>query len=390
MTPEEPAPAQLLLVDDKPENLVALKGILRDSGYRLLTATSGEEALKIALRERLAVVLLDVVMPGMDGFEVARHLKDLERTRDLPILFLTAFATDAHEIYRAYEVGAVDYLVKPLDSVVVRRKVEVFVDLVRQREQLLRMAELKHAAAEAQRTTDLREEFLAIVAHDLRTPLGSIRMGAGLLAKTAQTATPAAVKKTAQRMLRASDRMDHLISDLLDFALIQAGRLTVERSIVEADSLVHESLEMFRPLAAEKGVQLEGVGEQGLLLHADRERLLQIISNVVGNALKFTPAKGSVALHLARSGPEAVFTISDTGRGMSPDELSRMWGRYWQAKRKPEEGLGLGLFITKGLVEAHGGRIWAESSPEAGSTFHFTMPLAGAAASEAGAAALAH
>jgi len=130
----------LLLVDDKAANLVALKAILKDSGYRLLTATSGEEALKIALREQLAVILLDVVMPGMDGFAVARHLKDLERTRHVPILFLTALATDVQQIYRAYDVGAVDYIIKPLDSEVVRKKVAVFVNMVRQREQIEKQA----------------------------------------------------------------------------------------------------------------------------------------------------------------------------------------------------------------------------------------------------------
>lgn len=384
MTPDEPGAPQLLLVDDRSENLTALEAILRDSGCRLRTATSGEEALKIALREKLAVILLDVVMPGMDGFEVARHLKRIDRTRNLPILFLTGLATDVHEIYRAYDVGAVDYLIKPLDPVVVRRKVEVFVDLVRQKEQLLRMAELKIAAAEAQRTAHLREEFLTIVAHDLRTPLGSIRMGAGLLAKTAQTVTPAIVDKTAHRILRASDRMDRLITDLLDIALIQEGRLTVDRGVVETDGLVHESLELFRPLAAEKDIQLGGEGEKGLLLHADHDRLLQILANVVGNALKFTPAKGSVTLHVERSGPQAIFAVSDTGRGMSEDELRHVWGRFWQGKKKKQEGgLGLGLFITKGLVEAHGGRIWAESHPGRGTTVYFTMPLAPAVASEA-------
>lgn len=379
MNQDEPELPQLLLVDDRPENLIALEAILRDSGCKLLTATRGEDALRIALKEKLAVILLDVVMPGMDGFEVARHLKSLARTRDLPILFLTGLATDVHQIYRAYDVGAVDYLIKPLDPVVVRRKVEVFVDLVRQRTQLMRMAELKIAAAEAERSSHLREEFLAIVAHDLRSPLSSVRMGATMLLKTAQSTTPAAIEKTAHRILRASNRMEHLITDLLDVALIQEGRLTVEQGSVEADGLVQELLEQFRPLAAEKDVQFDGSAEQGLMLHADRDRLMQILSNVIGNAIKFTEAKGSVTMRVTRAESEAIFAINDTGRGMSAEELTNIWHRAWQAKKKPEGGLGLGLFITKGLVEAHGGHIWAESHPGDGSTFFFTMPLAHAA-----------
>ena len=155
VTRPDPARARLLLVDDQPANLVALRAILEDSGHELLTAASGEDALKIALRERLTVVLLDVVMSGMDGFEVARHLKELERTRDIPILFLTALATDVKQIYRAYDVGAVDYIVKPLDPEVVRRKVGVLVKLVRQREQI-------EQQATALREIDRREHELKL------------------------------------------------------------------------------------------------------------------------------------------------------------------------------------------------------------------------------------
>lgn len=524
MTSGGAEPLKLLLVDDKAENLVALEAILKDPGYQLLTARTGEEALKLALREQLAVILLDVVMPGMDGFEVARTLKQLERTREVPILFLTALATDVQQIYRAYDVGAVDYLIKPLDAPVVRRKVGVFADLVRQREQLERQAEalreadrreyelklaelrvagdrryqklvegidhaigwsadeslrftfisrqaaqilgypqeqfldpgfwaahlhpedrplvlslfqealaqgtehtanhrivtaegrtrwfhtavsgervpgsevrelhgisvevtdLKHAEEEARRATHLREEFLAIVAHDLRGPLGSIRLGAGLLARMADGGTELPVGKTAQTIIRSSERMERLISDLLDFALIQAERLTVERQVVDAGEFIRESLELFGPLAAERQIRLEGGGGTGLRLDVDRDRLLQILSNLVGNAIKFTPEQGSVRLRLEHSGTEALFVVSDTGRGMSADELSRMWGRYWQAKRKPDGGVGLGLFISKALVEAHGGRIWAESKPELGTSFYFTMPLAPPAEAQPGSA----
>src|SRR5215471_8759474 len=141
MKDEERAPINLLLVDDRPENLIALQAILKRPDYHLVTATSGQDALQLALRERFTVILLDVVMPGLDGLEVARHLKELERTRHIPILFLTAVATHVEQIYRAYSVGAVDYLIKPLDAEMVRKKVGVFVDLARQREEIAWQAE---------------------------------------------------------------------------------------------------------------------------------------------------------------------------------------------------------------------------------------------------------
>jgi PAS domain S-box-containing protein len=513
MTRRDPARACLLLVDDTPANLVALTAILEASGHQLLTATSGEDALKIALRERLTVVLLDVVMPGMDGFEVARHLKELERTRDVPILFLTALATDVKQIYRAYDVGAVDYIVKPLDAEVVRKKVDVFVSLVRQREQIeqqtaalrevdrrefelalaeLRMAgdrryrklvegidhaigwsmneafqftfisrqasrmlgfplqqflepgfweahlhpedrqavleifrralagaielvsnhrmlvadgrtlwfhtgvsgehldgeaaelhgisidvtDLKRAEEEAQRATHVREELLAIVAHDLRNPLGSIRTSANLLERVAAGNEPR-IEKTARSIIRSTERMDRLIGDLLDFALIQAGRMTIERQAFGAASLIQESVEMFKPLAATKEVRLDGSAEDDLLLDGDRDRVLQILSNVVGNAVKFTPETGSVALRVRRSGRDGLFAVTDTGPGMTDEDVSRMWNRFWQAKRgRASGGVGLGLSIAKGLVEAHQGRIWVDSSVGVGTTLFFTIPLA--------------
>lgn len=512
-----------MLVDDKPENLIALKAILRDPGYQLVTASSGAEALNIVLRQPVAMVLLDVVMLEMDGFEVARSLKTLERAREIPILFLTALATDVQQIYRAYEVGAVDYIIKPLDAAVVRSKVAVFADIVRQREQIalqaqalreadrrdyeLRLAELrvagdrryrklvegidhaigwtmdeslrltfvsrqatrilgfsaeqlaepgfwaahlppedratvvplfrkalaegtevvvnhrmvatdgrvlwfhsgvsgepptqqeaaelhgisvevtdlKRAEEKAQLATHLREELMAIVAHDLRNPLSAIRMGAGLLARVAERITEVPVQETAQTILRSADRMDRLINDLLDFALIQAGHISVEPAVVEADGLIEESLETFRALAKEKQVKIIGGGARGLSLYVDRDRLLQVISNLLGNAIKFTPENGSVELRVQRDDRFALFSITDTGLGMSGDELTQIWGRYWQANKSPEKGVGLGLFIAKGLIEAHGGRIWAESKPGAGATFFFTIPLASGAASASGA-----
>src|SRR5688572_2416399 len=175
--------ASILLVDDREENLTALQAILERDDYRLVAATSGEEALKIALREPLTVILLDVVMPGIDGFEVARHLKTLERTREIPILFLTGLATDVKQIYRAYEAGAVDYLVKPLDTEVVRRKVQVFVDLANQKEDLREAERRDYEVRLVERSARAREELLAIVSHDLRNPLGAIVTSAGGLAR---------------------------------------------------------------------------------------------------------------------------------------------------------------------------------------------------------------
>jgi PAS domain S-box-containing protein len=512
MERNEHPPFPLLLVDDTPANLVALKAILNLPAYRLWTASSGEEALRIAERQEIGIILLDVVMPVMDGFEVAARLKAMPEKRLIPILFLTAVATDINYVYRAYDVGAVDYLVKPLDTDMVRKKVAVFAELVRQREQIerhgeelrelqrreyeLRIAELriagdrryrklvdgidhaiawtadeslgltfvsrqasmilgyplaeflapdfwaehihpedresvlalfrralaegcdlvcnhrivasdgrtlwfhtgvsgergiavpaelhgfsvdvtdlKHAEERARRATQARDDLLAIVSHDLRNPLNSIKLSAGMLGREIANPedAPRAFKQVAT-IVHAAERMEHLISDLLDLAQLEAGGLAIRRKAVDGAALINDSLEIFRPAAAAKKLHLESESTPGIAALADRDRVLQIMSNLIGNAIKFTPEGGWILVRVARSDGEAQFTVSDTGPGIAPEDLPRIWGRFWQSRR--DSGIGLGLTIAKAIVEAHGGRIWAETHPGSGTTFHFTLPLA--------------
>jgi PAS domain S-box-containing protein len=684
MSRAETTPINILLVDDQPDNLVALKAILNSGDYHLLTASSGPEALQIALREKLTVILLDAVMPEMDGFAVAQQLKQVEHIRKVPILFLTAVATDVRHIYRAYDIGAVDYLIKPLDAEVVRKKVAVFVDLVRQREEIerqalvlreaerleyeVRLARLRYAGdrryrklvegiehaiawttdetlrltfiggqgpkalgysmdqflapdfwekhlhpddrdsvlavfqralaegvhldvnyrmssadgqvlwfrtglsgdriageapelhgisievtdikraeerqrlladigsilsesldyrttfvnlarrvvpylahwclidevvgpsearevaaahadpaqevwvrgrrqlrdwdapagivsvirsgrpevyrdipdmkwmadaigveqterlrpigaascmfvplsvrnrvlgvmtfvstashrrfgpvdlafaeevcrraamsmdnaqlyAESQRANRSREELLAIVSHDLRNPLNSIVASAGMLQRVAPS--PELAKRPIQIILSATGRMERLISDLLDLAQINAGHLVVAQQTFEARNVIQDGLEIFKPLAEEKQLRLvSDVREEGLQLYCDRDRVLQILSNLLGNAIKFTPEAGSITVRAERVGTELTFVVSDTGPGIPEEQLAHIWERFWSVKKPQMTGVGLGLSIAKGLVEAHGGRIWAESTVGAGTTFYFTLPLA--------------
>lgn len=685
------APVNILLVDDRPENLLALKAILDAPDRRLFTAATGEDALHIALREELAVILLDVLMPGMDGFEVATHLKKTRRTQSIPILFLTAFANDIQQIYRAYSVGAVDYLTKPLDAEVVRRKIAVFIDMYRQHKEIerqakllreaerkefeirlagmrvasderyrklvegidhtlawsadteplrmsfvsrqadhllgyprerlaepdfwqsavhpadrdrvlaafhralgtdgdqfvdhrmldaegrtrwfhtgvsverrpsgpaelhgmsvdvtdlkrseeaqrllarvaatvlaesldwrtalgklagllvptlgdwclitevgeddsLRLLEVAHADraeqaltrecvpvrtqlddefgvgallrtgmaslqatvpdpawlataigtprvdvvrrlggrsalfvpvprrgrsfalitlvstqlgrtydaadlglatrigeqaglavdnamlyAQAQAATEVRDELLAIVSHDLRSPLTAITTSASLaqklLTREATEETRARLAKTLPTILRSAERMNRLIVDLLDLASIRAARLKVERRPVEVAGLIEDTLEGFRVIAEEKGVQLAGETEHDEQVNCDRDRVLQILANLVGNAIKFTPGGGSVTLRAQVSRHEMVFAVQDTGPGIPADKLPHLFERFWQDDTHQQRGVGLGLSIAKGLTEAHGGRIWVESTPGVGTIFRFTLPL---------------
>jgi signal transduction histidine kinase len=181
----------------------------------------------------------------------------------------------------------------------------------------------------------------------------------------------------AESIEHITGRMEHLIGSMLDAATIEAGRFTISKATFSVDQIVHEALEMFENLAASKRIHLERVaGEAGLVIDADRERALQVISNLVGNALKFTPQGGHVTVSAEHHGDLVLFSVSDTGCGIASQDIPRVFDRYWKQETRGQKGTGLGLFIAKGIVDAHGGRIWVESEPGHGATFRFSLPAA--------------
>ena len=259
------------------------------------------------------------------------------------------------------------------------RMIEVNFELKDKADALERTAAAEQAArSAAEAAVATREELLAIVSHDLRNPLGNIVTGASLILErtTLSGDEGERVHKLAQIILRSADLMNRLIADLLDLAQIQAGMLSVEQKPQDVDGIIRDCLEMLKPLAAPKDLKLDGMASAGLRVRCDHERVLQIVSNLVGNAIKFTPEGGSIFIEAQGSGNEARFSVRDTGQGISEEELPRIFDRFWQAQRMNRAGIGLGLSIAKGLVEAHGGRLWVESKLGAGTTFFFTLTLA--------------
>ena len=233
------------------------------------------------------------------------------------------------------------------------------------------------ARAEAEAAVTTRDSLLAVVSHDLRNPLSAIMMGATLLQSAEiEGADREMVAKWARNIHRSAERMNRLISDLLDIAQLHAGQLAVVPTRHDADAIIREGLEMLRPLATRSELGLDGAAPRDLWVCCDRERVLQILSNLVGNALKFTAKCGSISLTARDVGADACFAVRDTGSGIAEAELPWIFDRFWQARRNQRGGIGLGLSIAKGLVEAHGGRLWVESQVGIGTTFFFTLPRA--------------
>lgn len=225
----------------------------------------------------------------------------------------------------------------------------------------------------ARKAVAARDELMGIVAHDLRNPLGAMTMKAALLRKKAESEPS---RRQAKSIENIAMRMEFLIKSMLDGAALESGRLTVNPAIFDVDVLLRETREMFGDLSSSKQIRLELVSKESLAIRADRERVLQVISNLIGNALKFTPPGGQVALSIERRGEMACFAVRDTGPGITSDHLPNVFDRFWKYETGGSAGTGLGLFIAQGIVDAHGGRIWVESPPGHGATFYFTMPLA--------------
>jgi len=389
------APVYFLLVDDLPENLLALAALLRRDGLVLLEANSGTQALELLLKHEVALALIDVQMPGMDGFELAELMRGTERTRRVPIIFLTAGSADRKRRFQGYEAGAVDFLHKPIEPDILRSKTEVFFELYRQRQEVaaqrdeliaatgenVRLLEESRRQAEALREADRRkDEFLAMLAHELRNPLAPIQNSVAIL-RLFET-DDSAVISAREIISRQVSHMARLIEDLLDMARIARGKIELRVQRHDLSAIIRQTADDYRASLSIAGLSLElELPDRPLILRGDLTRLAQVIGNLLHNAAKFTARGGAVSVRAEVDPADgyAVVRVRDSGAGLDEAVMSRLFEPFSQANQalaRTGGGLGLGLALAKGLVELHGGSIRAESAgPGKGSTFIVRLPL---------------
>jgi signal transduction histidine kinase len=367
-----------LLVDDLEENLVALEALLVRDGLTCLKARSGEEALELLLVHEFALALLDVQMPGMNGFELAEFMRGSERTRHVPIIFLTAGTADQQRRFRGYEAGAVDFIQKPIEPDILRSKASVFFDLHDQRRQLAAQRDELAALTGALRAADQRKNrFLAVLGHELRNP--AMALGAGL-SLIERGRSPEATAMIHQQMGRQVQHLSRLVEDLLDIARIDQGKILLKKERVQLQDILQFAVEstQYQIAAAEHDLHLDIVAEP-IILEADQARLGQIVSNLLSNAAKYTPRGGRITLTARRTGDRAKIEVHDTGLGIPAEMHGRifeMFAQVGQAKGTATEGLGIGLALVRQLVELHGGTLsLAWSSPGEGSQFEVVLPV---------------
>ena len=356
---------KILLVDDLEENLVALEALLRGDGLELLKARSGNAALELLLVHDVALALLDVQMPDMDGFELATLMRGAERTRHVPIIFLTAGSHDTHRMFRGYEVGAVDFLFKPTDPVLLRHKVTTFVELQRQR------LERERLTTELREMLHLTEMFVAAVTHDLRTPLSTVIMGANVVDRMLPEGEP---KRNLSRVRSSANRMLVMLEELYDLARARlGGGIAVERketALLPLAEKVFDELRLVYP-----GRSLQVVHDGPMTGQWDEGRLGQVLTNLVGNALRYGSPEEDVRVTF-RGDTTSVAIEVHNGGVIPADVLAHVFDPFRRgAREKGREGLGLGLYIARQIVIAHGGTIDVSSSIGAGTTFRVTLPV---------------
>ncbi|HVR54431.1 MAG TPA: hybrid sensor histidine kinase/response regulator [Pseudorhodoferax sp.] len=359
--PARAEPIKCLIVDDLDENLLALAALLQSEEVQVLQARCGTEALELLLKHEVALALIDVQMPEMDGFELAEMMRGSERTRHVPIIFVTAGTRDAQRMFRGYEAGAVDFLYKPVEPHVLCGKAGVFFQLHRQKQQL--------ALHLQERTESLRlhELFTAVLGHDLRGPLSAITMAAELLARRPDEGTRA----VGQRLLRSGQWMGRMIEDMLDLARTrQGGGMPMACERFDLGALAERVVQERQSTRADKQVQLQRLGDlQG---DWDEDRLTQVLSNLVGNALRHGD-DGPVQVDLDGSAEALVRLTVRNGGEIPRDVLPHIFDPFRSGRARPQdstarrpasrnEGLGLGLYIVREIVRAHAGQLQVESS----------------------------
>jgi len=351
-------PARILIVDDERHNRKLLEVMLTPEGFLLTTAASGEEALDMVALEAPDLILLDVLMPGMGGYEVAGKIKSNLATKNIPVIMITALDDRNAKLF-GLSAGAEDFLTKPVDRA----------------ELCMRVRNLLRLKAHSDDALAHRDDSMGMVSHELRNLLNGIVLNAKLISNRASESGES--RRTVDGMKRIQScaaRMNRLIGDLVDVVSLDAGKLALQPERCDAVALLTETIQECADAASEKGISLESeTVERALPANLDRERMLQVLTNLITNALKFTPRGGAIAIRGERAGDELRLSVSDTGPGIPSNMLEAVFERFLQVSPR-EKGLGLGLYISKCIVESHGGRIWAESKLGEGSTFHLSIP----------------
>lgn len=380
---------KLMIVDDLPENLQALTKIIEQDDREIYQATSGEAALGLLLEHDFALAILDVMMPGMNGFELAELMRGTEKTRHVPIVFVTAGGRELNFSFKGYETGAVDFLHKPLDIAAVKSKVNVFVSLHQQRSKVKQQVEalecsqrqLNAAHVELERALKMRDDFISLVAHELRTPLNTLHIETQMRALKLQRGdlslfSGEQLSCMVERDNRQIQNMIRLINDMVEVSRVNTGSLSIKKSNVNITQLIARVVNDFVSQAHAIGSSLSFEPGVDIYCICDELRIEQIISNLITNGLRYGDAK-PIAVSVSVMGGSVEIHVQDQGRGIPPASQQRIFEKFERlGNNEVREGLGMGLYIARQLAQAHGGNLSVSNTPGEGARFTLQLPLA--------------
>ena len=366
----------ILIVDDAPENLISLKKVLEKNDFEVDTASSGEEALKKILKKSYVLIILDVQMPGMDGFEVAEAISGYSKAKETAIIFLSAASANLNLITKGYSSGGLDYISKPVDINILLLKVKTFYRIYEQsralNEMQIALREEIEFRKEAERKKD---EFISIASHELKTPMTSIKGYIQLLERSLDKDDIETVRTRLHKVQNQVEKLNLLIADLLDISKIESGKLKFNKKYFDFDDLASNIVENLQQ--ANPQVKIIKKNKIDAQIFADDMRIEQVIINFMTNAIKYAPDSEEIHISSELKGNNLCFSVKDFGIGMSQEHQQKIFDKFYRIEETSErfQGLGIGLYICQEIVERHNGIIGVKSVLGEGSEFYFTIPI---------------
>lgn len=366
----------ILIVDDSPQNIISLKKVLELNHFIVDTASSGQEALKKVLQKSYVLIILDVQMPGMDGFEVAEAISGYSKAKDTAIIFLSAVNTDIKYITKGYSSGGLDYITKPVDIDVLLLKVKTFYKIYEQNQKLNSMQNSLLEEIEFRKDAERKkDEFISIVSHELKTPLTSIKGYIQVLERSIDQSDTATVKSRLNKVQQQVEKLNVLVADLLDISKIESGRLKFNLNYFSFDNLLDNILDVMAQAYPDFKIARNGLAGQNIF--GDEMRIEQVILNFITNAIKYSPGTKEIQTFVNLCDDKIYFSVKDFGIGMSKEHQQKVFNKFYRVEETSHrfQGLGLGLFICENVIKGHNGTIGVISKQGEGSEFYFYIPI---------------
>ena len=366
----------ILIVDDTPENLISLKKVLEKHDFEVDTASSGEEALRKVLRNEYVLIILDVQMPGMDGFEVAEAISGYSKAKETAIIFLSAANTETRFITKGYSSGGLDYITKPVDMSVLLLKVKTFYRIYEQSRKLIEIQTALLEEIEYRKQAEYKkDEFISIASHELKTPLTSVKGYVQLLERSIDKGDVDTVKKHLHKAQTQLEKLNNLIADLLDISKIESGKLKFNKQNFPIGDLLRNIVEVMAQSFPEYKITVNGNASN--CVYGDEMRIEQVIINFLTNAIKYSPGTSEVMINVREENEQIYVGVRDYGIGIAPEQQKNLFEKFYRVEETALhfQGLGIGLYISAEIIRRHGGKVGVESTIGKGSEFYFEIPL---------------